>query len=470
MGKYENTLKQVQLRNLLSEKKYDKALVMAEQMLADNKVTDISEMKLFADIYKKCGKYNEAKDLYYTIYEEHHTRRNLYSLIALCIKSRSITEAEELYKEYVKKDKDSLDRYILRYRIDKASKADRAIIIDDLEQIKKCEYIEEWAYELAKQYHKDGRVEECIEECRQIIIWFSDGEIAERAKLLKMHHEGNVTDDVMSSLEQYIGNDISRYIDSGNGESADSINDSVGEEFKTQIKLPEEAEIMAAASMAEARSREIGEDYSNVENSIGTDVSQMMEEDTKAEDTVNEVVRKVQEDIASDISENSEEGNNISGEKDVSDIDNIIMSVYAKEIPYITEKEFFDDSERIAKNSLSYIIVTGEGKDVMPTVQHIAKALNRLGRLGSHRIARINAEKLNALDIENEIDNLLGACVLIEDASLMSMKTVNSIIKVIEVYNDRLAIVLTDIESNMSKMLFKEEILKNQMRHFIYCV
>lgn len=460
MGKYENTLKQVQLRNLLSEKKYDKALVMAEEMLADNKITDISELKLFADIYRKCGKYNEAKELYYNIYEEIHTRRILYSLISLCIKSKSVDEAKELYNDYIKKDKTSIDRYILKYRIDKASKADRSIIIEDLEQIKKCEYIEEWAYELAKQYHKAGRIEECIEECRQIIIWFSDGEIAERAKLLKMHHEGNVSDEVMTSLEQYIGNDVNKYMDSGEDSGSDmgGLDGSVGDEFKTQIKLPEEAEIIAA-QMAAAESHAATEDYGNVENSIGADVSQMMEEEWEAEQAVNEAVKEIQEEIASDISR----------ETDEMGIDGITMSPYAKEMPYITEKAFFENPKDLAKNSLSFVIVADKENDFMPTVQRIAKALNRIGRLGSHRIARINAANLNALNIENEMDNLLGACVLIEEASLMSMKTINSIIRVIDSYNDKLAIVLTDKESNLSKMLFKEEVLKNQMSHFIFC-
>lgn len=460
MGKYENTLKQVQLRNLLSEKKYDKALVMAEEMLNENKVTDITELKLFADIYRKCRKYKEAKELYYKIYEEIPTRRVLYSLIALCIKSKDIDEAEKLYKEYINKDKTSLDRYILRYRIDKASKAERSIIIKDLEQIKKTDYIEEWAYELAKQYHKAGMIKECIEECRQIIIWFSDGEIAERAKLLKMHHEGNVSDDVMVSLEQYIGNDVSKYMDSGSDgvSDVDGNSESVGDEFKTQIKLPEEAEIIAA-KMADIKSHAAADDYNDVEVSIGEDVSQMMEDDTKADDAVNEAVKEIQEEIASDINEVA----------DAMKTSELALSKYAKELPYITEKEFFDNPKDMVKNSLSFVIVTKIEKDVMPTVQLIAKALNRIGRLDSHRIARINAVNLNNLNIENEIDNLLGACVLIEDASLMSMKTINSIIKVIDAYHDKLAIVITDRESNMSKMLFKEEVLKNQLKHFIFC-
>ena len=49
----------------------------------------------------------------------------------------------------------------------------------------------------------------------------------------------------------------------------------------------------------------------------------------------------------------------------------------------------------------------------------------------------------------------------------MTMKSINSIIKVIDSYPDKVAVILVDKEENISKMLFKEEILRNQLSHFI---
>ena len=85
------------------------------------------------------------------------------------------------------------------------------------------------------------------------------------------------------------------------------------------------------------------------------------------------------------------------------------------------------------------------------------------------KIARNDAASLNALNLEEQTANLLGSCMLIEHASLMSMKTINSIIKLIDAHPEEMAIILADKEEDMSKMLFKEEILKNQIEHFIVC-
>lgn len=126
--------------------------------------------------------------------------------------SDSLPEAESLYQEYLTKDKGSIERLTLKYRIDKAKGADTEVLIKDLEEIKDEEYIEEWAYELAKQYHKAGMIEECINECHNIIIWFSEGEIANKAKLLKMHYDGNVSDEVIEDFQESISEDIRAFI------------------------------------------------------------------------------------------------------------------------------------------------------------------------------------------------------------------------------------------------------------------
>lgn len=439
MGKYENTLKQVQLRNLLSEKKYDKALVMAEDMLSNSKISDVAEIKLYAEIFKKCKKYDKAKELYYKIYDEIHTRRILFNLILLCIKSGSIQEAETLFEEYIIKDKDGIDRYIIRYRIDKAKGAARDTIIEDLIAIKNCEYMEEWAYELAKQYHKADRIEECVEECRQIILWFGEGEIVERAKLLKMHHEGNVSEDVMSNLQQYISRDISNYL---NSEDNSSDNDVLEEEYKTKIQLPEESELIAAG--ATQKNIETG---TQVEEAIGADVAQIMEEAKMAEEEIKVAEKEISESVSKELE----------------------TSTYSKAIDYSAENELMSNPEAFNKGRLTFVIVTKNGESVTSTVSLISKILNKLDRLKNPKIARIDAASLNALNLEEQTANLLGSCMLIEHASLMSMKTINSIIKLIDAHPEEMAIILADKEEDMSKMLFKEEILKNQIEHFIVC-
>ena len=87
--------------------------------------------------------------------------------------------------------------------------------------------------------------------------------------------------------------------------------------------------------------------------------------------------------------------------------------------------------------------------------------------MNNPKIAKIDASNLNNINLEDEVSNLIGMCILVENASQMTMKSINSIIKVIDSYPDKVAVILVDKEENISKMLFKEEILRNQLSHFI---
>ena len=99
MGKYERSLKQVQLKNYVAENDMDKALDLVEDMMRD-KVTDISDLRMYAEVYYKCGVYDRARELYYRVCDELPTRRNLYRLIVICAKGGYIDEAEKLLAEY----------------------------------------------------------------------------------------------------------------------------------------------------------------------------------------------------------------------------------------------------------------------------------------------------------------------------------------------------------------------------------
>ena len=61
--------------------------------------------------------------------------------------------------------------------------------IEALEEFKKAEYIEEWAYELAKLYREAGMMTECLEECDDLILWFSEGQYVYKAMELKMQYK-----------------------------------------------------------------------------------------------------------------------------------------------------------------------------------------------------------------------------------------------------------------------------------------
>lgn len=157
------------------------------QTLDMRQVRSLSDLKVFAEVYTKTEQYEAAKATYLRIYRRSRTRRVLYRLIYLSIRTNALEDAEAYYQEFVRMNPNARDVLILRYRIDKASGAPIGQLIEILQELKQEEYIEEWAYELAKLYHRAGRREECMEECEDILLWFGTGEIVERAKILIDH-------------------------------------------------------------------------------------------------------------------------------------------------------------------------------------------------------------------------------------------------------------------------------------------
>ena len=188
MRQYEIAIRIAQVHHLAEERKYKKALTVI-QTLDMRQVRNISDLKVFAEVYTRTEQFEAAKATYLRIYKKSRTRRILYRLIYLAIRTNELDDAESYYKEFVRMNPNNRDALILRYRIDKAAGVPIGQLIDTLKSLKEEEYIEEWAYELAKLYQQAGRYEECAEECEDIKLWFGQGEIVERAKLLLEHIE-----------------------------------------------------------------------------------------------------------------------------------------------------------------------------------------------------------------------------------------------------------------------------------------
>lgn len=187
MGKLDGMKKCAQARILIDEKKYSEAVEIVDNIDRE-KIKSISDLKIIADVYMRVERFSDARDIYFLLYDRIQTRTVLYYLIYLSVKCEMLEEAEDFFEEYVKKDKNGLDSRILRYYIEKAKGCDRKELIQYLKDINTGEYVEEWAYELAKLYHKCGMEKECVEECSKIILWFKEGVIVEKAMLLKLHY------------------------------------------------------------------------------------------------------------------------------------------------------------------------------------------------------------------------------------------------------------------------------------------
>ena len=119
------------------------------------------------------------------MYHRTSSRPALYRLLMLTIRMGDLEEAKELYQAYEIVSGMTLDTYELKYRLAKAEGASYETLIEILEELKKNEYTEEWGYQLARLYELQGRREDCIAECEDLMLWFGSGKIVEKAKELR---------------------------------------------------------------------------------------------------------------------------------------------------------------------------------------------------------------------------------------------------------------------------------------------
>lgn len=184
MGKYDTAVRCAQIKNLINEHQYLKAMEEIEELNFE-KVPSIADLYLFSDIFLRAEKMDVAKEIYYTVYRRTASRPALYRLLMLVIRMGDIEEAKELYLTYEIIAGLTLDTYELRYRLAKAEGEPRTKLIEILEQLKNDEYTEEWGLQLARLYEIEGMREKCIEECDELERWFGSGAIVEKARELR---------------------------------------------------------------------------------------------------------------------------------------------------------------------------------------------------------------------------------------------------------------------------------------------
>ncbi|MBP5160173.1 MAG: hypothetical protein ILP10_07740 [Lachnospiraceae bacterium] len=191
MEKYKNLVRIEEMKNLLSEGNYRRALEIAQQ-IDIRKLKKSSELNLVYEVYMRNSRYERARACVERLYSKVSTRKILMQLIEVCLKLHDVASASEYQQEFISMAPDDFYRYIYQYNIDKLSGKPVEVLIDDLEQLKELEYIDIWAYELAKLYHKAGLRDKCMKECDDIVVWFGDGDIVDRAKALRAYYNGEL--------------------------------------------------------------------------------------------------------------------------------------------------------------------------------------------------------------------------------------------------------------------------------------
>lgn len=189
MDKYEYRVKAEQIRKLVEQEDYATAVKIANN-IDWNRVKSVPMLCLIGEIYEKAGMLEESRDVMLIAYDRHpYGKMIIYSLAELSIKLQEFVDAVEYYKEFVQVAPRDTGRYILQYKLYAAQGVGVEERIQVLEEYKKHEHVEKWSFELAYLYHLAGRIRECVEECDELILWFSEGEYVEKAMELKMIHQ-----------------------------------------------------------------------------------------------------------------------------------------------------------------------------------------------------------------------------------------------------------------------------------------
>ena len=189
MDKYEYKVRSEKIKELIENKKYQEAVKIADT-IDWRKVKSVLTLCTISDLYKVNKRFEESRDILLLAYDRNPNNRMIvYSLCELSIRLNDIVAAVEYSKKYVRiAPNDDVGKYVLQYKLYEAQGVTIEERIAVLEELKKKEYIEKWAYELAYLYHSIGLGSKCVEECDELILNFGKGKYVRKAMELKMLH------------------------------------------------------------------------------------------------------------------------------------------------------------------------------------------------------------------------------------------------------------------------------------------
>ena len=273
LDKYEYRVRTEQMLEYVEQKSYKKAMEIADS-IDWRKAKNAAMLCTASEIYEYNGEYEKSREILFIAYDRAPgSRKIVYRLGTLALKLNDVKEATDCYEEFIAMAPKDPNQYILRYKILKSQQAPLSQQIEALEEFKKAEYVEKWAYELARLYHEAGMEAECLEECDDLILWFSEGKYVYQAMELKMKYKP------LTPLQQEKYN------------------------HRNEEKKPIKESVQAVEEVAEEAVEEAAEEV--VEEIVEEPVEEVVEEivEEPAEEVVEEIVEEPAEEVVEEIVE-----------------------------------------------------------------------------------------------------------------------------------------------------------------------
>ena len=438
MDKYEFSIKAEQIKKLSSQGDYKTAMQIADT-IDWNRVRNANLLSSIADIYEYNGEYEEAKDILLMAFERAPVgKRFLYKLSELSLRSGSIEEAIEFYKEFLDVSPEDPRKYLLRYKILKAKGAMASQLVGPLEQFTETELDEKWLYELAKLYGEAGREEDCIALCDKMILLFGMGKYVDKAQDLKFQYRP-FEEDTRRALRK---ESFAFPEEEPAFEERKSSGRGVYEDKPSVKEVPEEASEALApkeVSREEIQREKEKQAESNALSRSEEKPEQEKESETEAfskEETVEgsdkaslEESKEASEVLSKDSSEEKGEGKEAAQEETPAATDKKEESIPSYHM--IIEADTLEEGFKIAVEEIKYF--------------HQEYNL-------AFKVAKTNADKLNEKGFAPFAEKLKERDLIIEEAGKLKYSVVDEIERYIQNPKDASSIILVDVYDHFDRM------------------
>lgn len=462
-----------ELKQQLDEQNYEQAALTADE-IPIKKLKSAFELNLVGRAYKCNGDFLQARDAFERSYEVRCSRPVLLDVMDCCLEVRDLDSAEKYFDEYHKvAPEDKVTQYKYRYLIEKKKGRERRLLITILEELKALEYIEEFAYELAKQYHKAGMAEECMQECDDIILWFGFGPTVERAKALLAYYKGEISLEEIKSAGARYQAELERQW-RAEKEAAQQPQPKPVEEAGPAEEAPAEYAEEAAEEDAfkEAAVAEEPENFVMPEidlSGISFEEEAVSESVAEQEETLQENSR-AEEELYIPVADNIETTNERLAE---------LLRKKKVSIPEMLKN--FGRIERIQKQVVkslelaindrekAYFVVTGEQQTGKTTLAlSMIRLLFELDIVKYDRTATIDAVQLNQVSLEDYGEELKNCNLIIENAGGMTKESIEGLLRFSKGSKGKTCVILEDTVRDINKLLRAREELNSLFNNRIH--
>lgn len=521
MERYENIIKIEEIRRLIDENLYTKAAKILDTMDI-SRIKALTDLSILADVLTQNERYEEAMEILLKIYNKSKTRRVLYQLVDISIRMEDLESANEYLELYIKVAPTDSQRFIFRYCIDKLNQEPYEVLLDSLEQLKEYEYIEMWAYELAKVYHKAGMKDKCVRECSDIILWFGEGVYVEKARLLKAFYVGEINPahiinakNKKEALKQLNLEKTKDY-----SAMRDEINQYLAKEEKEVLsKSPEPVLVKNEVNMETENKQDLIPVHETVLDSIQeptantdlTEVNEMVAVTTEQDlisttcsplDNIEEIESEEHRTVDTDepnINPDLFIKNHLNSD-DIFHEDNLVTPIKSEAdieaeaetdiYGYLTQAGFHVTEEfgafllvdslkdqiqnalesilSDAKNINHLVIGGGKRSGRSTLAKRICKGLFALNWIKSPRVAKITGNRLNQVNLSEQKERLKDSTIIIENAGHMTEAACERLVDFMQDMRDNVFVILEDEYSNLEELFarvpfistyFKERII-----------